>query len=160
MLDLVRQILFLCLAFVIQTTWLHHLDLFGVFPDAVLLVIVFTALRSGAVRATLLAFGAGFVQDTYLPAELGLNALAKSVTAFAVVTFRSRVFSDSPRVQVMVVCGAVLVHDLVFYAANSGVPLFEKPYFWLRYGTARALYTGFAACLVAYPLWVLRRFRL
>ena len=160
MLDLVRQILFLCLAFVIQTTWLHHLAIFEVFPDAVLLVIVFIALRSGAVRATLLAFGAGFVQDTYLPAELGLNALAKSVTAFAVATFRDRVLADAPRVQVMILCAAVLVHDLIFYAAHGGVPVFEKPHFWLRYGPGRALYTGIAAALVVYPPRVLRRLNL
>jgi rod shape-determining protein MreD len=156
-LDLVRQILFLCLAFVIQTTWAHHLVIFEVFPDAVILTVVFIALRAGPVRSTLLAFCAGFVQDTYLPGELGLNALAKSVTAFAVASLRGRVLADSPRVQVMIICAAVLVHDLIFYAAHGGVAVLEKPYFWLRYAPGRALFTGLAAGLVVFPLRVLRR---
>ena len=160
MLDLVRQILFLCLAFVIQTTWVHHLRVFEVIPDTVILTVVLIALKASPARATLLAFGAGFVQDTYLPAELGLNALAKSVTAFAVASLRGHVLADTPRVQVMVVFAAVLAHDLIFYAAHGGVPVLEKPNFWLRYGPGRALYTGLAAGLLVYSRQVLRRLQL
>ena len=69
MLTVVRHILYLALAFLLQTTWVHHLELHGVQPDLILLVLVFVAVASGHTQATLLGFCVGFLQDTSSPVE-------------------------------------------------------------------------------------------
>ena len=157
MLDLVRQVLYLFLALVIQTTWIHQIALFELFPDVVILVVVWTAFAAGPIQATAIAFVAGFCQDIYLPAELGLNALSKSVVGFAISVGRSRVMADTPQVQILTICAAVLVHDLIYYAGHGGVSASELPYYWLRYGLGRALYTGAVGAAIVYGLTVRRR---
>ena len=158
MLDFVRQVLCLYLANVIQTTWILNIKILGIVPDVVIITIVGIALTSGGMRATALAFCAGFMQDTYLPSELGLNALSKSAIAFAIAEIRGRVVAEAPHVQILMICAAVLAHDFIFYIVHSGVGIIEVPYYWLRFGLGRAIYTSLASGLVVYTLQLLQRY--
>ena len=155
--DTARHILLLLLAFVLQTTWVHLFEIAGLKPDLVLLVLVYTALRSGPVESTLLGFGIGFIQDLYAPADLGLNALTKSVVGFSVGYGRSGVVAESVWVQVSFLVGGVLVHDLLYYLGSSAVDLADVPFFWLRYGPGSALYTGALGAALSGLLLVRRR---
>ena len=150
MLTVVRHILYLALAYLLQTTWMHHLELYRVQPDLILLVLVFVAIASGHVQATILGFCVGFLQDASSPEDLGLNALAKSLVGFGVGVSRTGVMADTMRVRVVLICAAVLLHDLVYYVGYSGISMGEVPLFWLRMGIGRALYTGLVgAALIA-----------
>ena len=153
----VRHILLLILAFVLQTTWVHALEIFAVKPDLVLLVLVYIALRAGEFEATILGFCVGFLQDIYMPADLGLNALANSLIGFTVGYGRTGVVADSIQVQLALVFGAVLLHDLVYYLGSSIVALTDVPFFWLRYGLGRALYTSLLGVLISSTLLARRR---
>ena len=64
MLTAVKHILYFALAFLLQTTWLHHFEVLQVHPDLILLVLVYVGLASGHVQATILGFCVGFLQDT------------------------------------------------------------------------------------------------
>jgi rod shape-determining protein MreD len=148
----IRHILLLVLAFSLQTTWVDFLEVSSLKPDLVLLVLVYIALRQGPLAATCMGFGIGFMQDIYLPADLGLNALAKSLIGFALGYGRSRIVADNIQVQIALLFGAVLFHDLIYYLGTSAISLLDLPYFWLRYGLGRAVYTAllgtfFSACL-------------
>lgn len=149
MLTVTRHVLYLVLAFVLQTTWVRHVEIAGVQPDLVLLTVVFVALLAGQVEAALLGFAIGLCQDVYAPADLGLNALAKSMVGFAVGIGREGVLADNVQVQVAVVVAAVIVHDLIFLVGSSSVGLGEVPYLTMRYGIGRALYTGLLGIGVA-----------
>jgi rod shape-determining protein MreD len=153
MLAVVRHVLYLALVFVLQTTWLHHVQIGNILPDLVLLVVVFVALLSGHLEATLLGFLVGLCQDAYSPPDLGLNALAKSLVGFAVGIGRGGFIVDAIQVQVAVLIVAVLAHDLVYYVGASSTTMGEVPYLMLRFSLGRALYTGALGLLVA---WVLR----
>ena len=148
MLIVVRHILYLGLAFLLQTTWVHHLDLYRVQPDLLLLVLVFVAIGSGHVQATILGFCVGFLQDASSPEDLGLNALAKSLVGFGMGVSRTGVMADTLHVRVLLICAAVLLHDLVYYIGYSGISVAEVPLFWLRFGIGRALYTGLVGAVL------------
>ena len=152
----VRHILLLILVFVLQTTWAHIFELFALKPDLILLVLVYIALRTGQIEATILGFCVGFFQDIHMPNDLGLNALTKSLVGFSVGYGRTGVVADSVQVQVALIFGAVLVHDLIYYLGSSGIGLADVPFSWLRYGLGRALYTCAFGALVSSAL-VLRR---
>jgi rod shape-determining protein MreD len=154
---LVRYVFLLLLAFVLQTTWLGLLELASFQPDLILLVLIHIALRDGPLPATFLGLGIGFLQDVYMPADLGLNALLKVLVGFAAGYGRTRVVADNIQVQVALVFGAVLAHDLLYYLLSSAVSLVQVPFFWLRYGVGRALYTGLLGALFSAAL-VLRRY--
>lgn len=156
MLAAARRLLLLALAFVLQSTWIHHLRIGEVVPDLVLMVVVFAALLSGHLEATVLGFLAGLCQDAYTPADLGLNALAKSVVGFAVGAGRTGLLSETVQVQVAALMASVLVHDLIYYAGSGSNSLAEVPELMLRVSLGRALYTG-AVGLVAAWLISLRR---
>ena len=155
--SVVRHVLLLVLAFVLQTTWVHFFEISGLKPDLILLVLVYVALRAGRLEATILGFGIGFLQDIYTPADLGLNALAKSIIGFSVGYGRTGIVADNIQVQVALVAGAVLVHDVIYYLGHSGIGLADAPFFWLRYGLGRALYTGALGVLLSASLLVRRR---
>ena len=157
-LRVIRHLLYLVLVFILQMTWLHYLDIFGIQPDLILLAIVFIALTSGHLEATALGFLAGFCQDTYSPADLGLNALAKSCIGFAVGLGRTRIMADTLQVQVLVLMGAVGVHDLIYYLGQSGVSVGQVPYYLLRYTLGRAVFTALFGAAVAVVLQARRQY--
>ena len=157
MLAVARHLLYLALAFVLQSTWLHHLQIAEILPDLVLMVIVFVALLSGHLEATILGFLAGLCQDAYTPADLGLNALAKSLLGFGVGAAREGLLAEAVQVQVGVLVVAVLVHDLVYYAGSSSNSLGEVPHLMLRISLGRALYTGAIGLVVAWALSLRRQ---
>ena len=151
-----RYILLLGLAFVLQTTWLDFISVSALKPDLILLIITIIALREGPILATLLGFSIGLLQDAYAPADFGLNALLKCTAGFAVGHGRSRVVSDNLQVQVALVFFTVLLHDLLYYAITNAISLIDVPYFWIRYGLGRAIYTGLLGAF-AYILLPLRQ---
>ena len=153
MLTVLRHILYLVLAFVVQTTCLRHPEIAGVQPDLVLLAVVFVALLAGQAEAALLGFAIGLCQDAYSPQDLGLNALAKSLVGFAVGVGRGGLLADNVQVQVVVLVAAVFVHDMIYYVGSSSVSMTEAPFLMLRFGVGRAIYTGIIGILVA---WLLR----
>ena len=142
-----RYILLLGLAFVLQTTWLDFISVSALKPDLILLIITIIALREGPILATLLGFSIGLLQDAYAPADFGLNALLKCTAGFAVGHGHSRVVSDNLQVQVALVFFTVLLHDLLYYAITDAISLPDVPYFWMRYGLGRAIYTGLLGAL-------------
>lgn len=152
-----RHALLMILAFVLQTTWAHLLQVGGVGPDLVLLVLVFAALGGSQVEPTVLGFCIGLLQDLYTPADLGLNAFTKSAIGFSVSYVRTGFQADSLQVQVALIVCAVLVHDAVYYLGSSGVTMAAAPAFWLRYGLGRAVYTGMVGAAVAAGLQFRRR---
>ena len=151
-----RYTLLLGLAFVLQATWLDFVSVSALKPDLILLIITVIALREGPILATLLGFSIGLLQDTYAPADFGLNALLKCTAGFAVGHGRSRVVSDNIQVQVALVFFTVLLHDLLYSAITGAISLVQVPYFWIRYGIGRAIYTGLLGAL-AYALLPLRQ---
>ena len=152
-----RDILLLLLTFALQTTWIDFLEIFSLKPDLILLVLTFIALREGPLVATYMGFGIGFVQDIYLPADLGLNTLAKSIVGFAVGYGRTRIVADNIQVQVALIFSATLCHDLVYYLGTSAIGLIDLPYFWLRYGLGRAVYTALLGTFISAGLSLKRQ---
>lgn len=148
MLSVVRHALLICLAFLLQTTWVHHIQVAGILPDLVLLVVVFIALSSGHLQATLFGFAIGLCQDTFAPTELGLNALINAVVGFGVGVTRGGFVADAIQVRLAVLTAAILVHDLAYYTLHSGFAIVDVPYLMLRYSLGHAAYTaifGFVA---------------
>ena len=153
----IRLVFLLLLAFALQTTWIEFLAISSLKPDLVLLVLVYIALREGPQVATCMGFGIGFLQDIYLPADLGLNALTKSLISFAIGYGRTRIVSDNIQVQIALIFGAVLCHDFLYYIGTSAIDLMDMPYFWLRYGLGRAMYTALIGALLSTSITLKRR---
>ena len=100
---IVRHLLLLIFALLVQTSWAHTLDIFGLRPDFTLLLVVYVGIVSGQVEATILGFVSGFLLDVYNPAFMGVNALSNAVVGFAVGYSREGIVTDELRVLGLVV---------------------------------------------------------
>ena len=133
----VRHILLLALAFVLQTTWVDAIEIGSIKPDLLIVALSFVALRSGPVVGAYMGLGLGVFQDLYMPADLGVNALAKSLLGAGFGYSHTHMVSDSIQVQAALILGAVICHDLIYYMFTSADMPFEAVKI-----LGRAIYTG------------------
>ena len=152
-----RRILLLFLIFLLQTTWIQSLQIYGIIPNAVVLALVLLTLSADSAEALLLAFVIGLLQDAYLSENLGLNSFANVLVVMAVGLLRTSIVVDNVRVQVAVVAAAVLMHDLISFIGYSDIDITDVPFFCFRYGLGSAIYTGFIALVVSYALLLRNR---
>ena len=138
----VRHILLLALAFTLQTTWVDSLKIWLIKPDLLIMTLSFIALRSGPVVGAYMGLGVGILQDIYLPADLGANALAKSLIGAGFGYSHTRMVADSIQVQAALVFGAVICHDLIYYVGTSANVPFEESVI-----LGRAVYTGLVSAV-------------
>ena len=137
-----RHVLLMILALLVQTSWAHTLQVSGVRPDFVLLLVVYVGIASGQIEATILGFVSGFLLDVYNPAFMGVNALANAVVGFAVGYSREGIVAEELRVQGLVIFFAGLIQNLIFFAFSSfSNPGAILPAFF-RYGIGSALYSA------------------
>ena len=112
---IIRDLLLIVLALLVQTSWAHSVRILGVGPDIVIIVLVYLGISSGQLQGTLYGFASGFLLDVYSPETMGINALANSVVGFSVGHFRTGVCTEDFRVQALLLFLAVLLHDLIYF---------------------------------------------
>ena len=137
-----RHILLLALAFTLQTTWVDFLKVWSIKPDLLIMTLSFIALRSGSVVGAYMGLGVGILQDIYLPAYLGVNALAKSLIGAGLGYCHSHMAADSIQVQTVLVFSAVIGHDLIYYAGTGADLPIEMSSI-----AGRAVYTGLVSAV-------------
>ena len=138
----VRHILLLALAFILQTTWVDSLKVWSIKPDLLIITLSFIALRSGPIVGAYMGLGVGIFQDIYLPADLGVNALAKSLIGAGFGYSHARMVADSIQVQAALIFGAVICHDLIYYVGTGADLPFEVSSI-----LGRAVYTGLVSAV-------------
>lgn len=147
----VRHILLLALAFILQTTWVDSIKVWSIKPDLLIMTLSFIALRSGPVVGAYMGLGVGIFQDIYLPADLGVNALAKSLIGAGFGYSHTRMVAESIQVQTALIFGAVICHDLIYYVgAGADLP------FEVGSILGRAVYTGLISMVCLAGLTVKR----
>lgn len=122
----------LFLAFIIQGSFGEHLAIRGIRPDFVVTVLVYAAMANGSFAGILLGFSVGLLQDLYgPPANLGLNALSKSIIGYLVGLGREGLYRDSFVILALVLGIALLIHDGLYtlVSAQGDVGLFLQR-FW------------------------------
>lgn len=145
---IVRHVLLLIFALLVQTSWAHTLDIFGLRPDFTLLLVVYVGIVSGQVEATILGFVSGFLLDVYNPAFMGVNALSNAVVGFAVGYSREGIVTDELRVLGLVVFIAGLIQNLIFFVFSSFSNLGAILPAFVRTGIGSALYSAVIGILL------------
>jgi rod shape-determining protein MreD len=77
-------------AIVVQTTVLGRINVGGIAPDIVMLVVILLPFRVRSEATLLLAFSSGLVMDALGSAALGLRAFTLTVVAYAAIRTRER----------------------------------------------------------------------
>ncbi|HUT63088.1 MAG TPA: rod shape-determining protein MreD, partial [Anaerolineae bacterium] len=79
---IIRNILLIALALLLQSVLIGRLDMYGIRPDLSMIVLIFLANESRPVEIIIYGFFIGFIQDVYTPEYLGYNAFSMSLIAY------------------------------------------------------------------------------
>lgn len=104
----------------VQTTLLPHLEVAGIAPDLIFLMVVFLALQKTNTISLWSAFGIGLFQDTAGGGPMGLNALILVGLAYMISYLRKKYFKENFLAQVIIVLTFTLLHQfLTFFWMNT-----------------------------------------
>jgi rod shape-determining protein MreD len=115
-----RDGLILAAVLVLQAALAHRIAIAGIRPDLLVAYVVYLGWMRGPIAGTLGGFGIGLYQDLDAPGPFGLNALSMSVVGFLVAKAGFRVHRSNLGVRFVFFMLAMLVHDLVYFAVDTG----------------------------------------
>lgn len=96
-----------------QTNLLRILEIRGVQPDLVLIVVVFLAHYHGPLAGESVGFVGGMAEDLLSLAPPGFNALVRTLVGFVVGTTQNRMLLDPIFVPILLVVGATVLKLLL-----------------------------------------------
>lgn len=143
-----QAIVVIFLFVILQVVVAPRISLGEIAPDFPLLLVAYFSVRRPAQRAAGAGFLIGLFQDLFNPTLLGLNALTKTLTAYALSVASSKLEPDSWLLLAPLFGLAALAHDVVYLLFFTGLHMGQ---FFVLLGTVAlpsALYTSAAGVLV------------
>ena len=112
----IKLFLVFLFAFVLQTTVGDWLQIFGVGPDFIVILIVAIAIKYGPATGCFWGFLAGFTQDIYAPVEwLGAHTIAMTIVGFLVGQLEERFLTLNLPAKVGVLGFGFLLCDMLYF---------------------------------------------
>lgn len=115
------------LAVFIQNTILGSLQLFGIKPDLVFVLVIFSALLRGQKEGALTGFVAGFLMDIAAGSYFGLNALALLAAGYLAGIMQTALYKDNPFVVALVTLLVSFLTGLIYYLLFLYLGIFISP---------------------------------
>ena len=148
---IVKHIGLLLLAFIIQSTVVEHIAIWGIKPDFILIILIYVSLRSGSMMGVILGFSIGLLQDFYgPPANLGLNALCKSLLGFGVGIGKEGLYKDSMLVLMLTLVISYITHDIVYHIIDARFTLDAVVSWFVGVSLPSVFYTVVLSLLLIY----------
>lgn len=131
--------LLVLITLLLQITLFTRIEIGGVGPDPMLIVLVMVALALGPVVGMVLGFLLGLAQIALLSTSMVSAPLAATVVGFLVGKYATKIMYESYPVQFLIIMLAVLVYDVLNFAISSPGQL---PVVLVRFSIGSALYTA------------------
>ena len=148
---IVKHIGLLLLAFIIQSTVVEHIAIRGIKPDFILIILIYVSLRSGSMIGVILGFSIGLLQDFYgPPANLGLNALCKSLLGFSVGIGKEGLYKDSMLVLMLTLVISYITHDIIYHIIDARFTLDAVVSWFVGVSLPSVFYTVVLSLLLIY----------
>jgi len=109
------------LAIFLQSTIFGTYSIKGTVPDLVLIFVAFFALINGAEKGTVYGFLCGLLEDLVWGRFIGINALAKALTAYILGKLQGNVFKENLLVGVVAVLVATCINAFCMFLMNLAV---------------------------------------
>jgi rod shape-determining protein MreD len=110
----IRLGIVLVVVYLLQISLLNELRVFGVAPDALLLLTILVAQGGGREAGIVTGFTAGLLFDMALPTPLGISALSLAIVGNLVASLRENALETTPVTAVLGVVGTSAVGVLLF----------------------------------------------
>ncbi|MGI6434334.1 MAG: rod shape-determining protein MreD [Syntrophomonadaceae bacterium] len=106
------------LALFLQSTFFAVYNIKNTLPDLVLIFVIFYALLNDARKAARYGFLCGLLEDLLLGRFIGMNALAKGMTAYIIGILQGNVFKENLLVGVLSVLIGTFLNLLFLFIAS------------------------------------------
>ena len=137
-----KHVILLFLAFVVDSTWGHEIAIRGIRPDFVMIMLIYSAMESGAFAGTILGFSVGLLEDfNGSPEHLGLNALCNTLVAYGVGIAGNTLYRDSLSTLLLTLLAAGFVHSAIYWLVFTRLQLAESVYMLGTVSLPTMLYT-------------------
>jgi len=127
-----------------QISFVSFIEIGGVSPNLLIILVVWIALTEGQFTALFSAFAIGIIYDIFKLDVIGTNALSLVFTAFVTGFFyregKSEMIVRSLKFFLIVFIGA-LSHNLIYYILYLKISEIVFVDFFMKYGVASSLYT-------------------
>ena len=144
-----KHAILLFLAFVIDSTWGHEIAIGGIRPDFVLMFLIYGAMGSGALAATILGFSVGLLEDfNSAPGNLGLNALCNTLVAYGVGIAGNTLYRDSLSTLLLTLMASSMVHAAIYWLVFTRFQMTESVYMLATVSLPSMLYTVIVAVVL------------
>jgi rod shape-determining protein MreD len=140
--NIVKNILLIALALLVQSTVVDRFAIYGVRPDLAMLVLLYLASTAEPVEIILYGFFIGFLQDVYSPEYLGYNALTMSLVGYTLGFIKERITVERGPVRLLVTFLSCLVHDALYLSLYSHLQFSILLSLFLRWSIPGAVYTS------------------
>lgn len=100
-------------ALVLQAAVLGKIEILGVRPDAVMIIVVYMSLAYGAVVGAILGFGIGLAEFAIMATGVASLPLAGTVVGFLVGRYGTKIMYESYLVQLLILFAAVVIFDVI-----------------------------------------------
>lgn len=127
-----RSIIFLLLillAMLLQSTFFSFLQVAGVKPDLILMLVVFNGFLRGSREGAFLGFSAGLLQDVFTGNYIGINAITKMLAGYLVGLAEARFYKESVIIVSLVTFVVGIINQLAYYALLFYLDILVPPYF-------------------------------
>ena len=149
MLNAAVTALVLVVNFILQSTVLQLIEIRGVIPDTMLIIVVSYSLNRGQNAGAAVGFSAGLIYDVFFGSSLGFYALMGMITGYLCGIAHRNFYRENYVLPVTLSAAASLVTGLVIYV--TGFLLkgnYNIFYFLFSVIVPQAVYTGIAAIVV------------
>ena len=148
MMRLFRLALALYLAVILQTTLAPAVQILGVRPDFLFVLVVLVAFHEGPAGGALCGFVAGLFVDLNSSTALGITSLANSVLAFGIGSVADRLVRSSVGTRFFIALVAVALRDQIVFVLLPSVGAAEAFRLFFVSALPGGLYTAILAPLV------------
>ena len=114
-------LLVLLFLFSVQTTFLGVFSIFGITPDLILIVAVYSGIHSKKESGVWLAVLLGFVQDCLSGGLLGVNSLSKGLAGLFFCALKDKIFVEGPIPISFFIFFTSLVDGLIYLLAMTSI---------------------------------------
>ncbi|QGU00047.1 Rod shape-determining protein MreD [Candidatus Syntrophocurvum alkaliphilum] len=117
-----RYLILILLPFIaifLQSTFFGEYSIKGVIPDLVLVFVVFYALFNDAKKSAVYGFYCGLLEDLYMGRFIGINALAKALTAYLIGRLQVIVFNENIFVGVLSIIVGTIMNTFILVIIST-----------------------------------------
>lgn len=148
---IIKWILLFAVVILVQMTIAPKIAIFGIYPDLVMISLVFLAVEHGRTAGIWGGFFVGLFIDVFSTGLLGINALAKTILGGVTGLMERKNVLVSPVFLLIYLVFACIAHDAIIYIPNiyhSPENFTKLPKYLLMSALPRAVYTTFIAAVV------------